>query len=50
MVRWVLAVMLTVATTSVFASAKHHSHSELSGIAAEVLEESTREGFRRSKC
>ena len=42
MVRWVLAVMLTVATTSVFASAKHHSHSELSGIAAEVLEERAR--------
>jgi len=42
MVRWVLVTTLLIATTSVFASAKHHSHSELSGIAAKVLDERAR--------
>lgn len=42
MVKWVLATTLIVATTSLFASAEDHSHSQLSVIAANAMEERAR--------
>ena len=42
MVKGIVAIALIVATAGVFASPKHHSHADLSGIAAEALKERAR--------
>ena len=42
MVKWILAIALTLANLDLSASTAQHSHSELGGIAAKVLEERAR--------